>query len=182
MKLNRMWIAILLVCCTSFEYGCTSGQRREIAKDALDGAKQWFTETAVPELKAYAAKVVDEKLAEKERKHLDALDQQLAKFPKIDEEGNVTPRTWRDFDADGSGHLEEGEILKAGQFVATEATKKVVAGEMSSGEAVQTTKTAGVTLAGLLMVMLATRGVKKLKNGKKPDPPGIPAPPAGGPA
>jgi len=170
---------------TGFEYGCTAAQRQELLKEGLDATKSYFAENAGKWKDAAVdagREYVDKKLKEKETAELKALDLQLAPLAGKDEEGNpVDAKTWKSFDTDNSGSLEEGEVAKVAVYVTTQTTRKVASGEMSKDEAGKTAKQTGITLAALLAILLGKRGLDKFA-GKKAPPPGQPAPPSGGPA
>lgn len=187
----------LMVLTTFFSYGCTFSQRKEL----LDEVKSYAVENgkellgkAVDAGKAYVAEngkailasavdaskeYVEKKLAEKEAVELKSLDSQLAMFKTTDADGLETTKTWKDFDGDKNGRLEEGELTKIAVFVTTQTARKVASGEMSKDEAGKTAKQTGITLAALMAILLGKRMVDKVA--KKAPPPGQPAPPTGGP-
>ena len=174
MRTSAPWTTILLACVTFFEYGCTVSQRAELMKEGLDAAKGYFIDNAakwkdaaVDAAKEYAEK----KLKEKEAEQLKALDLQLATFKVVDIEGNDIVKTWKDFDSDRSGGLEEGELAKIAMFVTTQTAKKVASGEMSKDEAGRHAKSTGVTLAALMAILLGKRGFDKVAKKPPPVPP-----------
>jgi hypothetical protein len=163
-------VPTFLVLTTFFSYGCTTAQRAALLKEGFESAKEYFAENAGKWKDAAveaAVAAADKKIAEREAAELKALDSQLAQFPMVDAEtGVVTVRTWKNFDENNNGKLEENELAKVAAFVMSQTAKKVAAGEMSKDEAGKTAKQTGVTLAALMALLLAKRGVDKFA--KKP--------------
>ena len=165
---NRMMVLLLLLS-TSFKYGCTVAQRKELLSEALDGAKKYITEKVIPEVREKAAAVVEAKLKEAEDKKLLELDETLKTLGTIDPDtGMVESKTWKDFDGDRDGELSATELAKVGLYIVKRTAQKVASGEMSKDEASRTVKTGGITLAALLAILLGKRGVDKIR-GKKPE-------------
>lgn len=177
-RLRALVIPILLVSITFFSYGCTAGQRRELLEEVgayvkAEGAKIL---TAAADK---AAEVAEAKIAEMEKKKLDELDQQLAIFSTKDPVTGVENKiTWKKFDGDGDGHLSPSELSSVGFFVTTELAKRIAAGEMSKDDIGKTGKNVGFSLAALLALWGATKGVGAVaKRGKKNgDSPPVPPP------
>jgi len=170
---KKLAILLILLAFGGFFSGCTVAQRKEI----LEEAKAY----AVEQAKIIANSAIEKanaKADEVEVKQLAALDQQLAAFKVSDPETGVeTSKTWKDFDADKSGHLEPFELAKITSFVTTQTAKKVATGEIDKNTAGQTGKSTGTTLSVLLALYLARRGAgaltSKLKStGGSPPGPG----------
>lgn len=182
-RMKALGIPTLLVLTTFFSYGCTATQRKELMEEVgtyvkAEGAKI-LTAAA-----AKAAEVAEAKIREVEKKKLAELDTNLAPFKVKDPlTGAETQVTWKHFDADKDGALSPSEMSSAGVFVATELIKKVASGEMSKEEAGRTGKNVGFSLAALLALWGAGKGVGAVaKKGKKngdspPSPPVDPAQP-----
>lgn len=177
----------LLASSTFFSYGCTFQQRKELLDEvkayAIENGKE-LGKNLLTSAASAASEYVDKKLAEKEAFHLKMLDTQLAAHPVVEKDPETEvettrTKTWKDFDADKSGHLEEAELVKAGTFIYTQIGKKVVTGEMSKDEGARQAKGTGITIGAIGLLMLAMRAAKKLKS-KGSAPPGVPAPPSGG--
>jgi hypothetical protein len=128
-----------------------------------------------------AAEVAEAKIAELEKRKLDELDQQLSIFSTKDPVTGVESKiTWKKFDSDGDGKLSPSELSSVGFFVTTELAKKIASGEMSKDDIGKTGKNVGFSLAALLALWGASKGVgavvkKKPANGNGG---GDPAPPA----
>jgi hypothetical protein len=185
MKKALVLLSILFF--TGFSYGCTVGQRKEILDEAkqyvvdnskellakaVDAGKAYVAENA-PKIKdeaiSMAKEYVDKKLKDYEAAHLKGLDLELAALKTVDAEGNEAVKTWKDFDADKSGSLDEAELAKVATYVTTQIAKKSAAGEMTKDEAGRTAKGTGITLAALMAILLGKRGLDKFA--KKAPPP-----------
>ena len=182
-KLRALVIPILLVLTTFFSYGCTVGQRKEL----MDELGSYVKAEGVKILTAAAqkaAEVAEAKIAEMEKKKLDELDQQLAIFSTKDPVTGVESKiTWKKFDGDGDGKLSPAELSSVGFFVTTELARRIASGEMSKDDIGKTGKNVGFSLAALLALWGASKGVGavvKKKNGGGSgggDPPPDPAQP-----
>lgn len=182
-RLKALGIPILLVLTTFFSYGCTATQRKELMDEVGTYVKAEGVKILVA-AKEKAAEVAAAKIAEVEKKKLVELDANLAPFKVKDPlTGAETQVTWKHFDADKDGALSPSEMTSASVFVATELMKKVASGEMSKDEAAKTGKSVGLSLAALLALWGAGKGVsavagKGKKNGDSPpSPPADPAQP-----
>jgi len=196
-RMRALAIPTLLVLITSFSYGCSAAALREKAAEmtraALDEAKAYMAEqgkeiltsakdfaleqgkTLLTAAAAVAAEAAEAKIAESEQKRLAELDQSLAAF-KVKDPATGVERTltWKYFDNDGDGALSPTELSTAGGFVAAELMKKVAAGEMGKDDAANTGKNVGLSLAALLALWGASKGVgmvAKKKNGTAAPPP-----------
>jgi len=189
----RQWAVWLLVILPIFSSGVgCSTQLRGYARDILDEGKTYFHTELVPGLKkemgglADAAKdaavnagkdllkdgietaktYVDEKLAEKEKKELHAIDEQLAKLAEPDPDtGVLMSKTWRDFDADKDGHLSPGELAALNFYVGKKAY-----GRDDFMTIMKATGASSLVLGGIF-------GAGKLRKKKPPEAVAGPAPP-----
>jgi hypothetical protein len=182
-KMKALAILTLLGSTTFFSYGCTATQRKEL----LDEVKMYAAEelkNAVPKL----AKVVDDKLAEAKKKKLVELDVQLAQLKMNDPETGEpiadTVKTWKSFDTNSDGDLDETEVAKAGAWVTRTLAERVATGKMSKEQAGNIGKSTGATLLALLLLGLGKRGtsavVKKFSGGGGSPPTGGAAGAGGG--
>lgn len=178
-RMKALVIPTLLVLTTFFSYGCTATQRKEL----LDEVKMYAADeikNAVPKLAA----VLDAKIAEAKKKKLAELDASLAQLKMNDPETNEpipdTVKTWKSFDVNNDGDLDEIEAAKAGAWIVKTLAERVATGKMSKEQAGTIGKSAGATIIALMLYGLGKRGtsavVKKFgKNGNgngKPDPGG----------
>lgn len=171
--MNSKLALILILCATFFELGCTVAQRKEILDEAkayaIANAKEVGKSVLAGALEA-SKSYVDKKLAEKEAEELKELDAHLAVHKTVTEDGTEVVKTWRDFDADKSGSLEDTELAKIAQFITALTARKVASGEMGKDEAGRHAKSAGITLAALMAILLGKRAVTSMakKSGAPP--------------
>ena len=174
MRKKLIWATILLVS-GGFFSGCTVQQRKEILEEAklyafeqgkilLEQAKEQGKVIAIQ-----AVEKIQKKADEEEAKQFAALDQQLTAFKVVDQETQIEiSKTWRDFDADKSGHLEPIELGKVTAYITTQTAKKIATGEIDKNTAGQTGKSTGATISVLLALYLARRGAGALTSKLKP--------------
>lgn len=182
-KMKGLAILILLGSTTFFSYGCTATQRKELLAEALDGAKEYMA----GELPKITEKL-DAKIAAMKKKELEKLDVQLAQLKMNDPEtGEPIPdtvKTWKNFDTNSDGDLDEIETAKAGAWVTRTLAERVATGKMSKEQAGTIGKSAGATLLALLVLGLGKRGtsavVKKFSGGGGSPPTGGAAGAGGG--
>lgn len=177
-RMKALAIPTLLALTTFFSYGCTTAQRKEL----LDEVKMYAADEikgALPKL----ASVVDAKLKEAKAKKLVELDASLTQLKMNDPEtGEPIPdtvKTWKSFDTNSDGDLDEIESAKAGGWITKTLAERVATGKMSKEQAGTIGKSAGATIIMLMLYGLGKRGtsavVKKFSNGNgngKPDPGG----------
>jgi len=182
--MKKALVLLSILSFTGFSYGCTAAGRKEILDEALGSAKAFVLENGKELGKSLltssvdaAREYVDAKLKAKEASELKELDAHLAIHKTVDAEGVENTKTWKDFDSDKSGSLEEGELAKVAAFITTMTARKAASGEMSKDEAGKHAKSTGITLAALMAILLGKRAVGKFA--KKTPPPGTPAPPGG---
>lgn len=121
----------------------------------------------LPELEQAAldivTKALEKQAAELKAKELAKLDAQLALFPTTttDELTGVETtvvKTWKDFDADGDGDLNEKEVAALGKEHGVALALAVAKGEISSGQAAQHATGTGLSIAAILGIMMAKKG------------------------
>ena len=173
--------AILLALASSaLSYGCSAAQRKEILDEALVNAKAYAVENGKALLAAaatQASEIADKKLKEIELKRYAELDANLANLATVTKDPDTgietrAVKTWKDFDEDKNGSLNEGELVKSGTWVIAETARRVASGQMSKESAKTTATGAGAAILALLGIAVAKRGLSAVA--KKP------APPAGG--
>ena len=183
MALRKAMVLSLILSVTFFSYGCTVSQRKEL----MDEAKAYALEEiqkAAPKIQA----AIEAKLAEVKGKKMLELDAQLAQLKTIDPEtGEADPasvKTWKSFDANSDGDLNEIELAKAGAWVTRELATRVATGKMGKEQAATIGKGVAATLATLLLFGLGKRGVSGLasKFGASPAPGNPPPAPPAAPA
>lgn len=179
MVLRKAMVLSAILSVTFFSYGCTVSQRQAL----MDEAKAYALEEiqkAAPKIQA----AIEAKLAEVKGKKMSELDAQLAQLKVVDPEtGEADPasvKTWKSFDTNNDGDLNEIELAKAGAWVTKELAGRVATGKMGKEQAGNIGKGVAATLATLLLIGLGKRGATGLaaKFGGSPAPGNPPAAPA----
>ena len=176
MDRKPLTMAILVISLTFFSYGCSTAALREKAEEmtraSLDAAKAYMAEEGknlLAKAEAKAIEIADKKLKEAEDEKLKEIDAHLEPFAVVDPEtGIATKKTWKDFDADKNGDLNEAEAAKIGLFITTQIAKKTASGEMSKDEAARHAKGTGITLAALMAILLEKRALASRKKSTTP--------------
>lgn len=161
MVLRKAMVLSVILSVTFFSYGCTISQRAAL----MDEAKAYALEEiqkAVPKIQA----AIEAKLAEAKGKKMLELDAQLAQLKVVDPEtGEADPasvKTWKSFDANNDGDLNEIELARAGAWVTKELAGRVATGKMGKEQAGNIGKGVAATLATLLLIGLGKRGATGL--------------------
>lgn len=168
MQNMKLWsILILSVSVTFFEQGCTVAQRKEILDEAYAEASK-LVKAEATKVAQGAEAYVNAKLDVAKKAKLEDLDKSLAELTKVDpatgQAATTELKTWKDFDENKDGDLNEMEIAKCGAYITKTLAGAAATGKISGERA----KNIGGSVASVLVLLLlfaaGKRGTGALAN------------------
>ncbi len=183
--MTRSFVVVAALSMAYVTSGCTAAQKQQFkdfgaelkeagvafTKDVKDQVVEGVKD-ALPDIKAEAERIITEALDKQAKellaKEIAKLDAQLATLPPEVETDPLTgmereiTRTAMDFDgADGQpkdGELDEKEMAALGKWYGIRLAAITAEGVMDAGQVQQHATGTGITMAGILAIMLARKG------------------------